>query len=152
MAPTGGETGNSNLELGIDLGVWNRKKRLGYCFDSNTGFTLPNGAIKSADVAWMAKEKWERIPREERKKFAHVCPDFVIELLSESDNAKRAMMKMEEWMENGCQLGWLIDPNTRITHVYKPAAEPTMIPFEEVLDGENVLLGFELKIAEIIPD
>src|ERR1039458_14865 len=85
MAPTGGETGNFNLELGIDLGIWNRKSKLGYCFDSNTGFTLPNGAMRSPDVGWIPNEKWENLPREDRKRFPHICPDFIIELMSERD-------------------------------------------------------------------
>ena|ERR1019366_6188872 len=152
MAPTGGDTSNSNIKLGTDLELWNRKNKLGYCFESNGGFTLPNGAIRSADVAWIPKEKWENLPREDRKRFPHICPDFVIELMSETDSLKRSMEKMEEWMENGCRLGFLIDTKTRITHVYKPNIEISNHPFTETLSGLDVLPGFELKLADIIAD
>jgi Uma2 family endonuclease len=150
MAPTGGETGNSNIKLGTKVEVWNEKDNLGYCFDSNTGFTLPNKAMRSPDVSWIPKEKWENLPREDRKRFAHICPDFVIELVSESDTLKEVMKKMEEWIENGCRLGWLIDPESITTFVYKPNMKPAEVPFSEMLSGETVLPGFELMVGKII--
>ena len=150
MAPTGGETGNSNIKLGTKVEVWNEKDNLGYCFDSNTGFTLPNKAMRSPDVSWIPKEKWDILPVDDRESFAHICPDFVIELISKSDIIKRTMEKMEEWIENGCRLGWLIDPGTRTTYIYKQKMEATQIPFNETLSGEDVLVGFELKLDSII--
>jgi Uma2 family endonuclease len=111
---------------------------------------MPNNAMRSPDVSWIKKEKWEALPKEDRKRFAHICPDFVIELMSESDSIKDTMEKMEEWIANGCLLGWLIDPESRITYIYKSQHAPTQIPFSETLSGETVLPGFELKLDEII--
>jgi Uma2 family endonuclease len=150
MAPTFTETGNYNSELGTDLGIWNRKKKLGYCFDSNAGFTLPNGAVRSPDVSWILKERYDKVIDEAGESFAHICPDFVIELMSKNDSLKKTMEKMEEWKENGCQLGWLIDCNSRITYVYRPNQEPTQHSFTETLSGEKILPGFKLKMEEII--
>ena len=150
MAPTGGETGIKNSRLNAKVEFWNEKENKGYVFDSNTGFTLPNGAMRMPDVAWIPKEKWDILPVDDRESFAHICPDFVIELISKSDIIKRTMEKMEEWIENGCRLGWLIDPGTRTTYIYKPKMEATQIPFSETLSGEDVLVGFELKLDKII--
>ena len=150
MPPTGSETGNTNLEIGSEVRNWNKETKLGYTFDSNTGFTMPNKAMRSPDVSWIAKEKWEKIPRDDRKRFAHICPDFIIELVSESDSIKDTMEKMEEWIANGCLLGWLIDPESRITYIYKPNHAPSKIPFSKTLSGETILPGFELKLDEII--
>src|ERR1022692_3122984 len=88
MAPTGSDTGNHNADLTGEISIWNKKNRLGYCFDSNAGFTLPNKAMRSPDVSWIAKEKYESLPKQDRKRFAHICPDFVIELISKSDSIK----------------------------------------------------------------
>jgi Uma2 family endonuclease len=150
MAPTGTDTANTNSELNGELIIWNRKSRLGYCFDSNAGFTLPNKAMRSPDLSWIAKERYEKLPKEDRKRFAHICPDFVIELVSLSDSLEQQKEKMAEWIENGCRLGWLINPETRTSHIYKPNENPTQIPFNETLSGEDVLPGFELKLDAII--
>jgi Uma2 family endonuclease len=150
MSPTFTETGNVNGDIFGEVWYWNKQNHLGYCFDSNTGYTLPNGAVRSPDVSWIVKDKYLNLSKAERKSFAHICPDFVIELMSKSDSLKKLMEKMEEWMENGCRLAWLIDPNTKSTHVYKPNMKPHEIPFTETLNGENVLPGFELKLSEII--
>ena len=151
MAPTGTDTGNFNLEIGSEVRNWNKQSKLGYAFDSNTGFTLSDKAILSPDVSWIAKEKYESLSKEDRKRFAHICPDFVIELLSESDNLKDTKTKMEQWVENGCLLGWLIDPIDRVTHIYKPNIQPVQIPFNEILTGDDVLKGFELKLEDVLP-
>ena len=150
MAPTGSETGNTNLEIGSEVRNWNKESKLGYTFDSNTGFTMPNNAMRSPDVSWIPKEKWEKIPKDDRKRFAHICPDFIIELVSESDSVKDTMEKMEEWIENGCRLGWLINPETRTTYIYRPNLKMIKVPFSEKLSGEDVLVGFELKLDSII--
>ncbi len=150
MAPTGSETGNTNSEIIGELIIWNRGNRLGFCFDSNAGFTLPNKAIRSPDVSWISKERWEKISKEDRKRFAYICPDFVIELISESDSIKDTMKKMEEWIDNGCRLAWMIDPERRTSYIYKPLMEPVTVAFSETLSGEDVLPGFELKLDQII--
>lgn len=115
--------------------------------DSNGGFTLPNQAMRVPDAAWISLERWEKVPEEEQKKFAHLCPDFVIELMSESDSLKETQSKMEEWMENGCRLAWLIDPKERKTFVYQEKGTIREIPFETPLSGENVLPGFQLDLT-----
>src|ERR1035437_1836128 len=147
MAPTGAETGNYNIKIATKVEIWNEKHNAGYSFDSNAGFTLPDNSMRSPDVSWIEKDRWKNISREDRKRFAHICPDFVIELVSESDSLKETMKKMEAWIENGCRLAWLIDPENRTTHIYKPMTKPATLPFTETLSGENVLPGFELKFA-----
>jgi len=152
MAPTGSETGNYNSDLNLEVGIWNKKTKMGYCFDSNAGFTLANNAMRSPDVSWITKERYESLTKADRKRFAHICPDFVIELVSESDSLKDTKLKMEEWIENGCRLGWLINPDTRTTIIYKPMTEPATLTFKETLSGEDVLPGFELLLDTLISE
>ena len=151
MAPTITHGGHFNADLIGEVIIWNKQNRFGYCFDSSTGYTLPNGAVRSPDVSWILKEKYDKVIDEARESFAHICPDFVIELLSKSDSLKKTMEKMEEWMENGCRLGWLVDPIGRNTHIYYPNQKPAILPFTETLSGEKVLPGFELKLESVIP-
>src|ERR1035438_9870278 len=139
MAPTGSGTSNRNVKLATKVEIWNERENSGYTFDSNAGFTLPNKAILSPDVSWIPKEKWEKIPEVDRERFAHICPDFVIELVSLSDSLKQQKEKMEEWIENGCRLGWLIDPESRTAYIYKPNMKPVETPFSRTLSGEDVL-------------
>ena len=150
MAPTGSGTSNRNVKLATKVEIWNERENSGYTFDSNAGFTLPNKAILSPDVSWIPKEKWEKIPEVDRERFAHICPDFVIELVSLSDSLKQQKEKMEEWIDNGCRLGWLIDPESRTAYIYKPNMKPVETPFSRTLSGEDVLPGFELKLNDII--
>jgi Uma2 family endonuclease len=149
MPPTGLETSFHNSDLNAELKLWNRQHKLGLVSDSNGGYTLPNGAMRVPDVAWISQERWAGVPAEDRKRFAHVCPDFVIELLSESDSLKDAKAKMEEWRENGCRLGWLIDPASRSVLIYRENGEIIIHPFGQALSGENVLPGFALDLSEI---
>jgi Uma2 family endonuclease len=152
MSPTGARTGNYNIKLAQAFENWNEKKNLGISFDSNAGFTLPNNAMRSPDLSWITLEKWNKISNYEQDRFPHICPDFVIEVKSKSDTLKQQKEKMEEWIENGCRLGWLIDPDSRTTFVYKPNMKPSEIPFNEILSGEDVLAGFELLVGKIILD
>lgn len=149
MPPTGIETSFNNNELGRRLGNWNYEKRLGFISESNGGYMLPSGAMRTPDVAWISKERWATVPTEDRKKFAHICPDFVIELLSESDSLKEAKAKMEEWRMNGCRLGWLINPKDKNVFIYRENGEIIIHSFEQKLSGENVLVDFELDLTEI---
>ena len=150
MAPTGSYTGNHHLSIAGRLWLWNEKNKSGYVFDSSAGFTLPSGAMRAPDAAWITKEKWEKIPMEDKKRFAHICPDFVIEVLSESDSLKEQKNKMLEWLENGCRLGWLIDLENRTVYIYKSGREMIEQPFKKNVLGEDILLGFELNLNEII--
>lgn len=109
MPPTGSDTGNRNFDIVVELGIWNKQPKLGKGFDSSTGFTLPNGAERSPDASWVKIERWNALTPEQQEKFAPICPDFVVELRSRSDSLKELQEKMPEYIENGAQLGWLID-------------------------------------------
>jgi Uma2 family endonuclease len=149
MAPTGGETGNSNFEISADYAIWNRQARLGYGFDSSTCFVLPNGAKRSPDVAWIAKDRWEALTPEQRKKFPPIAPDFVLELRSPSDDLADLQAKMREYLENGVKLGWLIDPETKQVEIYR-LGQPVEVLHQPVeLTGESVLPGFILNLHSI---
>lgn len=149
MPPTGGETGNRNFELYIDLGNWNRKKGLGKAFDSSTGFQLPNGAKRSPDLSWITLEKWNQLTPEQRRKFLPICPDFVVELVSESDDLIEIEKKMEEYLENGLRLGWLIVPKTRQVKIYRPQQAVEILESPMILSGESVLVDFSLDLTPI---
>jgi Uma2 family endonuclease len=150
MPPTGSETGIRNSEIHTDIAIWNRLHKLGFTFDSSTGFTMEDGAERSADTAWILKERWEALPLSERKRFARITPDFVLELRSEDQSMPKLREKMEEFMENGCRLAWLIDPQNRRTLVYTVNGEIQTVSFDEVLTGADVMPGLELKLADII--
>lgn len=146
MTPTGGESGNQTAEFTIDVGVWNRQQQQGLVFDSSTGFRLPNGATRSPDVAWVALERWQALPPEQRKKFPPLAPDFVIELRSESDELGTLQQKMQEYLANGVRLGWLIDPQTQQGEIYRPDQAVEVLAFPTRLSGEAVLPGFWLDL------
>jgi Uma2 family endonuclease len=149
MAPTGSETGNYNFELNTDLGTWNRQQKMGKAFDSSAGFRLPNGAIRSPDLAWIAQERWEQLSPEQRRQFAPICPDFVLELVSPADDLATVQAKMQEYLENGCRLGWLVNPETRSVTIYRPNVAPEIVTFDVVLSGEDVLPGFTVDLRHI---
>ena len=149
MPPTGSETGIKNFKLTGNFWVWVEKDGSGEGFDSSTGFVLPNGAKRSPDLSWINSEKWNAIPKAERKKFAPVCPDFVVELRSETDSLEKLQAKMEEYIENGASLGWLIDAGKRKVYVYRPNAEVAILENPTEISGEPFLKGFTLKLKEI---
>ncbi|GAA4396265.1 Uma2 family endonuclease [Nibrella viscosa] len=147
VAPTGSKTGLRNITLSGELYAWNKYHGLGYAFDSSTGFNLPNGATRSPDAAWIAKERWEAIPDEQQEKFAPICPDFVIELRSASDDLKYLQEKMAEYRENGCRLGWLIDRKEQKVYIYRQGQSVEIREsFETTLSGEEVLPGFTFDL------
>jgi len=149
MPPTGSETGNYNSELLANFVIWNRQSQLGKVFDSSTGFRLPNGAIRSPDVAWIAQERWAQLSLEQRRTFAPICPDFVLELVSPTDDVNALEAKMQEYIENGCRLGWLVNPQKRQVTVYRPQMAPEIISFDVPLTGEDVLPGLTLDLQHI---
>ncbi|HMV79083.1 MAG TPA: Uma2 family endonuclease [Leptospiraceae bacterium] len=124
IAPAGGETGNRNSMITYFVKSYEIRKGGGVSFDSSTGFLLPNKAIRSPDAAWIRLEKWNSLTSEEKRRFVPICPDFLIELLSESDELGQTQLKMNEWMENGCSLAWLIDPFQKKTIVYRKGKSP----------------------------
>lgn len=149
MPPTGGESSRRNSLIVTALGVWNERSGTGIVFDSSGGFLLPDRAMRSPDAAWVAKERWERLSAEERRTFPPLCPDFVVELMSESDRLHALQRKLEEWIENGCRLAWLIDPEAERAYVYRPGDAPREVPFTEPLSGGDVLPGFTLPLEPL---
>jgi Uma2 family endonuclease len=149
MPPTGGESGSRNFELDGQLWLWNRQNSLGKAFDSSTGFRLPNGATRSPDVAWVRMERWEALTSAERKKFLPLCPDFAIELVSETDDLKDVREKMQEYLDNGLRLGWLINPKTRQVEIYRPNREVEVLQSPTSLSGEDILPGFVLDLQAV---
>ncbi len=139
MAPAGSETGYRNADLLGQLWQWNRQMRLGLVFDSSTGFTLPNGAIRSPDAAWIAKSRWDRLTPEQRRKFAPLCPDFVLELKSPTDDLATLQAKLQEYVDNGAQLGWLIDPDAQQVYCYRPGQAVQSLERPATLSGDPVL-------------
>lgn len=149
--PTGSESGRLSFRLGGKLNNWLEITKTGEAFDSSTGFKLSDGSIKSPDLAWISDSKWKAVPKELRKSFAPVCPDFVLELRSPSDNLKYLQSKMSEWIKNGVQLGFLIDPLEKISFVYRANGEVVKFDgFERTLSGEDVLPGFELDLRVLL--
>ena len=149
MPPTGAETGRSNSNLIYQLEAWARKDGTGVCFDSNAGFTLANGAIRCSDAAWMERKKWDRLTKLQKQSFAHICPDFVVELRSSSNTLTQLYLKMYDYMENGASLGWLIDPFKRQVYVYRPNQETIILDNPETVSGDPLLTGFTLNLTEL---
>ncbi|MEM8675211.1 MAG: Uma2 family endonuclease [Cyanobacteria bacterium P01_G01_bin.67] len=146
MSPTGYETGKNNADLLIQLGIWNRQYQLGVVCDFSTGFILPNGAIRSPDVSWIAKERITRFSQEEKAKFLPLTPDFILELMSPSDNLATTQAKMQEYQENGVKLGWLINPQLQQIEIYRPGKVTKVVNRPDVLSGETVLPEFVMEL------
>ena len=149
MPPTGGETGNRNFELYLDLGNWNRRTRLGKAFDSSTGFQLPNGAKRSPDMSWITLQKWEALSEAQRKKFLPLCPDFAVELVSESDDLESTQEKMLEYLDNGLRLGWLIVPKFQWVEIYSPDRAVERLQSPSNLSGQDILPGLVVDLQPI---
>lgn len=149
MPPTGGGTGKRNIEIAADFVIWNRQTRLGVCFDSSTCFRLPKGGDRSPDVSWILQSRWDALTRDEQEKFPPICPDFVLELMSPSDNLKITQEKMPEYLENGIRLGWLINRKNKTVEIYRQGQEVEVLQSPRSLSGENVMLGFVLNLQYI---
>lgn len=149
MTPAGGNTGKMNTDVILELGIWNRQDRRGIVFESNTGFTLPDGSMLSPDAAWIERRRWEALSERERKRFVPLCPDFVIELRSPSDSLPELQKKMQQWIANGAQLAWLIDPIEREVTVYRPDDSPEVHHEPSSVQGSGVIAGFELVMARV---
>jgi Uma2 family endonuclease len=147
MAPAGWESSEKNLDLAIDVGIWNRQTKLGRAFDSSGGFTLPNGAIRSPDVTWIELSKLVDIPA--GVKFPQVVPDFVIELRSDTDRMPKLREKMEEYKSNGVRLGLLIDPQAKRVEIYRQGQEVEILEAPTAIDCSEVMPGFLLDLTRI---
>ncbi|HEY0657409.1 MAG TPA: Uma2 family endonuclease [Pyrinomonadaceae bacterium] len=149
MPPTGWETGDKNAEITTQLRNWTKKDGHGKSADSSAGYKMPNGAVMSPDASWILNERLEKISLNKRRKFLPIAPDFVIELRSASDSLSKLKAKMEEYIENGIALGWLIDAGTRKVHVYRPNAEVEILENPAEISGEPLLRDFTLNLKEI---
>ena len=149
MAPAGGETGYRHILVATSLATWALQDGTGVPFDSSTGFTLPNGAIRSPDVAWVKRSRLASLTPEQKRKFLPLCPDFVIELRSPSDNLKTVQDKMREYLDTGTLLGWLIDPVDRRVYVYRPGAAMECLDNPVTVSGDPELPSFVLDLKAI---
>ncbi|MEA5509091.1 Uma2 family endonuclease [Crocosphaera sp. UHCC 0190] len=149
MAPAFSDTGNRNFNIAAQLWNWSELDGTGLGFDSSAGFTLPNGATRSPDAAWIKLERWNALTEKQKASFAPICPDFVIELRSASDTVSSLQKKMEEYIANGTLLGWLIDRQNRTVYIYRPNQESEILNDPQTVSGEPELLGFELVMAKI---
>jgi len=152
MPPAGAQTGSSNSNLTYQLEAWSEENSSGVCFDSSAGFTLPNGAIRSPDAAWILRERWDSLTKQQKGSFAPICPDFVVEIRSPSDNLTQLYLKMFEYLENGTALGWLIDPLRRKVYVYMPDSETVVLDNPASVSGDPLLPGFKLHLARLWSD
>ena len=149
MPPTGSSTGNRNAGLTAQLWLWNNQSQLGFAFDSSTGFKLPNGADRSPDAAWIKRDRWNSLTAEQQERFAPICPDFVVELMSPSDVLAATQAKLQEYLANGIRLGWLINRQTRQVEIYRPNQPVEVLENPASLSGEEVLPDFTLQMASI---
>jgi Uma2 family endonuclease len=149
MPGTGLETGSRNNELSRQLGNWAIEDGRGTAFDSSTEYMLPSGAARSPDASWADNARLAELTREERRKFTRICPDFVVELTSPSDRLSRVQQKMLEWIENGVQVGWLLDADNRTACIYRPGCTPETVAQPERLAGEGPVAGFVLELKRI---
>ena len=150
MMPVGPIGSNRNLNLTVEFGVWARQDPTGIGFDATAGFKLPNGAQRSPDASWIRRERWDALTQEEKETFSPLCPDFVVELRSRSDRLKKLQDKMDEYLANGAQLGWLIDPIKKRVHIYRPDTPVEVLDNPVELSGEPLLKDFTLKLAGIL--
>jgi Uma2 family endonuclease len=150
MTPAGSKTGLINGRIFGALLVWANQDERGVAFDSSTGFTLPNGAVRSPDAAWVSNRRWTALTEPEQEGYAPLCPEFVIELPSPSDRIKDVKKKMvDEWIANGAELAWLIEPKTRRVTIYRPGEEAEVLEDPSSVQGTGCVAGFELVMERV---
>ena len=153
ISPTGGEAGRKNRRLTQQIGNWTDRDGTGEAFDSSTVFVLPNGARRSPDVSWIRLERWNSLTLKEKQGFPPIAPDFVIELVSPSDLKNQRYQdlqaKMQEYLDNGVKLGWLIEPTAKTVEIYRIGKQVEVLTNPQTLSGENILPGFMLDLTAI---
>lgn len=149
MPPAGGGSSRRNLKITTQLGLWAEQDGTGEAFDSSAGFTLPNGADRAPDAAWVEKSRWDALTPDQQEKFLPLCPDFAAELLSPSDRLARTQEKMREYIANGARLAWLLNPRDRTVEVYRPGHEVETLENPTTVSGEDVLPGFVLILSKV---
>jgi len=150
MPPAGSESSESSLETQGQLWLWNRQSRLGHVYESSAGFKLPDSSVRSPDAAWLSQAKWEQLTPEQRRKFPPVCPEFMMEIKSPSDDVANLQAKMETYLTNGMQLGFLLDVAAETAYIYRPGQPAeTVQGYDQELSGEPVLPGFRLDLRPL---
>lgn len=149
MPPTGSEGGWRSGRTFYLLTAWADQEGTGLSFDSSTGFTLPNGAIRSPDASWLRRKRWTALSKAQREQFAPICPDFVAEVRSQSDKLSDLREKMQEYIDNGARLGWLIDPFDKRVYIYRPGQPVEIREDPESLSGDPVLPGFTFAVRTL---
>ena len=149
MSPTGSKTGLRNTVIIRQLAEWAERDGNGVTFDSSAGFSLPNGAQRSPDASWLRKARWQALSPEEQESFAPLCPDFVVELRSPSDAVEVLQSKMSEYLDNGAELGWLLDPQTKRVYVFRPGKEVECLESPAKVEGDNLMEGFILDVEKV---
>jgi len=149
MSPTGSETGDRNSEINWQLRDWAKRDGTGKVFDSSAGFRLPKGAVRSPDAAWLRLSRWNALTAEQRKRFAPLCPDFVVELRSPTDGLNAVLERMHEYLENGAEMGLLIDPEQKQVYLYRRGREVEILEDPKTIACDPVLPGFVLDLREI---
>lgn len=149
MPPTGGETSYRNSDLNYQLARWTKRDKRGIAFESNVEFILSSGAARSPDASWVLRSRLDKLTKLQKRKFLPLCPDFVVELTSPTDRLKQVKTKMREWMENGAQLAWLLDPDRTTAYIYRPGHEPEELVNPSKLAGETPVKGFTLNLTDI---
>jgi Uma2 family endonuclease len=150
MSPTGGETGKRNFSLIVQFGNWIEQDGTGFGFDSSTVFKLPSGAKRSPDAAWVKCDRWECLSPKEREGFPPIAPDFVIELRSRTDSLEDLQQKMQEYIDNGARLGWLLNRQDRQVEIYRPGKTVEVLQAPATISGEEVLPGFVLDLKSLL--
>ena len=149
MSPAGATSDSRNVDLSTQLHSWASKDKTGKTFGPTAGFRLPKGGVRSPDVSWILRSRWDRLSEDEQERFPLICPDFVAELRSRTNTLKELKAKMVEYIENGARLGWLIDPYEKKVYVYRPGAAPECLDNPGTIGGEPVLNGFVLDLSQI---
>jgi len=149
MTPAGNRTGRRNTAIISALDAWAQRDGQGYVFDSNTGFTLADGSMRSPDAAWVRASRWDALSEEEKDRFSPICPEFVVELRSESDKLPELEHKMQQWIANGAEVGWLIDPQRVVVTIYRTGRLPEMLLSPERVEGDGPVAGFVLPLARV---
>jgi Uma2 family endonuclease len=148
MSPVSSRSGHWSGEVFRQLANWSMRQGAGIHFDSSTGFTLPDRSVFSPDASWVSLEKWNVLSEEDKDRFAPICPEFVIEVRSKSDNIEDLKEKMAAWLKNGAQLAWLIDPRDGVTYIFRPGKEAEKVTgFDKKIEGEGPVKGFVLDLS-----
>jgi Uma2 family endonuclease len=149
MSPSGSEGGGIETDVATELNIWARKDGRGKVFGSNAGFTLPDGSVRAADAHWVSWPRWNALSEAERKRYAPLCPEFVIEVRSESDRLAELQDKMRMWLANGAEVAWLIDPSRKAVEVYRPGREAEVLQGTSAAEGEGPVAGFVLELGRV---